>query len=104
MKIILIKQQYYRLRNAFTAKVIVVFSLLVLLSACNEYEQKASFSRIIDRGYISVGTLYGPTTYYVDKDSYSGFEYELMKKYADSINVELRVVPSYSLDELFTKA
>jgi len=103
MKIILIKQQYYRLRNAFTAKVIVVFSLLVLLSACNEYEQKASFSRIIDRGYISVGTLYGPTTYYVDKDSYSGFEYELMKKYADSINVELRVVPSYSLDELFTK-
>ena len=104
-------------------KLLVTFFLLSALFSCNEKSQHASLARIIERGYVSVGTLYGPNSFYLQgndiQDSrlknshlqsndiqgniYAGFEYELAKKYADYLNVELKIVPSYSLDELFIK-
>ena len=107
MKFLIIKRQHLsflsRLSRDVISKIILVWCLLFMVSSCDDYQQDASLARIIERGYINVGTLYGPTNYYADKDSYSGFEYELVKKYAESINVKLKVTPSYSLDELFLK-
>jgi membrane-bound lytic murein transglycosylase F len=74
-----------------------------LLSGCQPKEKNASLQRIIERGYISVGTIYGLTSYYLEAEGATGFEYELVKKYANSIGVKLKVVPSYSLEELFNK-
>jgi len=85
------------------AMISLVIFLSTLLSACNEKSESSSLTRIIDRGYINVGTIFGPTNYHSTADGFEGFEYELAKKYADSISVELRIVPSYSLDELFIK-
>ncbi len=81
---------------------LLAFSLL-MLSACKPQHESASLQRILERGYVTVGTLFGPNSYYVEADGFAGFEYELAKKYADSLNVELKIVPSYSLDELFIK-
>lgn len=74
-----------------------------LLSGCDKKNEPASLSRILDRGYINVGTIFGPTNYYTTANGFAGFEYELAKKYADSINVELRIIPTYSFNELFIK-
>jgi membrane-bound lytic murein transglycosylase F len=77
--------------------------MVMMLNACQEQDTSASLTRILERGYINVGTIYGPTNYYLHADEIIGFEYELAKRYADSINVELRIIPSYTLDELFIK-
>jgi len=94
-------------------RLFITFFLLGSLFSCDEKNQQASFARIIERGYVSVGTLYGPNSFYlqgssfqrngVQENNYAGFEYELAKKYADYLNVELKIVASYSLDELFIK-
>lgn len=99
-------------------KILFIFLFIFLLFSCGEKTQQASFARIVERGYVNVGTLYGPNSFYVQgnyiqgnhsqsnkaqTNGYAGFEYELAKKYADYLNVDLKIVPSYSLDELFIK-
>jgi len=85
------------------ASITLVIFITTLLTACDKKNSPASLSRILDRGYINIGTIFGPTNYYTTANGFAGFEYELAKKYADSLNVELRIIPSYSLDELFIK-
>jgi membrane-bound lytic murein transglycosylase F len=94
-------------------RILVTFLLCLALFSCGEKNQQASFARIVERGYVTVGTLYGANSFYLQgneiqsnglqTNGYAGFEYELAKKYADYLNVELKIVPSYSLDELFIK-
>lgn len=80
-----------------------ILLLCFTLLGCQQNTEKASLQRIIDRGYVTIGTLYGPTTYYLEAEGPSGFEYELAKKYADFLGVKLIVVPAYHLDDLFPK-
>lgn len=75
--------------------------MLLTLSSCQQEQKQPNLQRILDRGYVSVGTIFGPTSYYVEAEGPAGFEYELAKRYADYIGVELKVIPTYSLDELF---
>ena len=100
-------------------KLFIALCLVSALFSCGEKNKPASLARIVERGYVSVGTLYGADSFYVQgnndiqisdiqssgtpSDGYAGFEYELAKKYADYLNVDLKIVPSYSLDELFIK-
>lgn len=76
---------------------------LTLLSGCKSDDHPADLQQIIDRGTLRVGTLFGPNSYYVDANGPSGFEYELAKKYADHLGVRLKIIPSYTLNELFPK-
>jgi membrane-bound lytic murein transglycosylase F len=92
----------FALVTKLTNMILVAF-ILTFLSACDEKNDPASLTRILERGYINVGTIYGPTNFYTTANGFAGFEYELAKSYADSLNVELRIIPSYSLDELFIK-
>lgn len=87
----------------FNKKIFFIFLLLVGAFGCDKKSEDASLTRILERGYVNVGTMFGPNSYYVQADGFAGFEYELAKKYADSINVELKIIPSYSLEELFIK-
>ena len=84
-------------------KLLVLFLLPFLLniSGCETPQSSASLQRIIDRGYVTVGTLYGNTSYYLDAEGPAGFEYELAQRYADYLGVELKMMPSYNLSELF---
>ncbi len=91
-----------KLVTKFASLLLVIFATS-FLSACDKKNDSASLSRILHRGYINVGTFFGPTNYYTTANGFAGFEYELAKKYAQSLNVELRIIPSYSLDELFIK-
>ncbi|MCI2283316.1 membrane-bound lytic murein transglycosylase MltF [Colwellia sp. MSW7] len=109
MKFICIYQQ----KRFVIKKYLITILFLSALFSCDEKSQQASFTRIIERGYVSVGTLYAANSFYAQgndlanndmhSNAYAGFEYELAKKYADYLNVELKIIPSYSLDELFIK-
>tara|TARA_R110000772_G_scaffold109238_6_gene212443 strand:+ start:935 stop:2392 length:1458 start_codon:yes stop_codon:yes gene_type:complete len=89
--------------NVNIKKLLALFLLpfIFLLSACETKETSANLQRIIDRGYVTVGTLYGNTSYYLDAEGPAGFEYELAQKYAQFLGVELKMMPSYNLNELF---
>ncbi|WP_068546760.1 membrane-bound lytic murein transglycosylase MltF [Thalassotalea crassostreae] len=78
-------------------------ALMLLLSACTGDNKPSELQKIVKRGTLKVGTLYGPNSYYIDSEGKKGFEYELAKKFADHLGVELEINPSYSLNELFPK-
>lgn len=101
--IMIIKQIKITPANVSISTVLTSFLLLciLLLSGCKTQESSASLQRIIDRGYITVGTLYGNTSYYLDAEGPAGFEYELAQRYAEFLGVELKMMPSYNLSELF---
>ena len=80
---------------------LLLLPLILILSGCKTQDAPANLQRIIDRGYITVGTLYGNTSYYLDAEGPAGFEYELAHKYAEYLGVELKMMPSYNLNELF---
>ena len=98
MNLFIIKKQPYP--KLFVSIVLLV---LMLMTGCDSKTNEASLQRIIDRGYVTVGTLFGPNSYYIGSQGPTGFEYELAKDYADTLGVELRIIPSYNLEELFPK-
>lgn len=91
--------------NVFTQSkflLLICIVLAALLQGCKSDPEHADLSRIMARGHLTVGTLYGSTSYYLGAEGPTGFEYELAQKYAEYLGVELKVIPSYNLDELFS--
>ncbi|MCJ8320043.1 MAG: membrane-bound lytic murein transglycosylase MltF [Colwellia sp.] len=100
MNLFIIKKQQY---STYFISIMLLMLMLMLLFGCDSKSNEASLQRIIDRGYIKVGTLFGPNSYYIGAHGPSGFEYELAQNYADFLGVELKIIPSYNLEELFPK-
>lgn len=91
------------LLSSMSKKVIqtaTVVSVLLILSSCQPYENTTELSRIIDEGVLKVGSIYGRTTYYNGPETQEGFEYELVKGFAEYLDVKLEVYPYYSYAEL----
>lgn len=57
--------------------------------------------RIQAKGELVVASRNGATTYYQDADGFTGFDYELIKGFADSLGVELRIVEIEDLGHIF---
>jgi membrane-bound lytic murein transglycosylase F len=80
--------------------VILVFALTNLLTSCQPYSNNTELARILDDGVLKVGSIYGRTTYFNGPISQEGFEYELVKGFAEFLEVKLEVYPYYSYAEL----
>jgi len=79
---------------------IVVF--IVFLGGCTPEPPATALDKIQTRESLRVGTLINPTSYYLDHDREAGFEYELALGFADELNVDLEMVPRYSIQDLFS--
>jgi membrane-bound lytic murein transglycosylase F len=89
----------------------ILFLFVILLSGCNTSDiQIAStpnrlFYRDLDSiqktGKLKVLVEYNSTSYFIYKGIPMGFEYELLKKYADNIGVQLEVIPIKNMDSIF---
>ncbi len=70
------------------------FSLLLVslsfLIACGEAQPH--LEEILERGELRVLSRYGPTSYYVKGESLAGFEYELAQRFAEHLNVKLKII------------
>jgi len=97
------KYQNVKIIKKFNFFASFLLVLCFMLFGCQPRDNHASLQRILERGYVTVGTLYGATSYYLEANGPSGFEYDLAKKYADSLGVKLVVVPSYHIEDLFPK-
>lgn len=55
------------------------------------------------RGKLVLVTAYNPTGYFLYKDEPMGFEYDFIKKFAESIHVDLEVIEVNHPDEMYRK-
>jgi membrane-bound lytic murein transglycosylase F len=97
------KYKNVKIIKKFSVFASLLLALCIVLFGCQPRDNHATLQRILERGYVSVGTLYGATSYYLEANGPSGFEYDLAKKYADSLGVKLVIVPSYHIEDLFPK-
>ncbi|WBL24442.1 transglycosylase SLT domain-containing protein [Zunongwangia sp. HGR-M22] len=67
--------------------------------AINQYSK--SFSEIKEDGKLTVITIYNSTSYFLYRGKPMGFEYELVKKLAEHLNLELDIKVAEDIDHLF---
>lgn len=70
----------------------------VLLVAC---EQPSRLEQLREDGTLRVITRNTPTTYYQGRHGDTGLEYELSRRFADSLQLELEMITSPTLDDLY---
>ena len=83
----------------FIACLFLIICTLALFHACTE-PSPTHLQRIIKRGELTVVTRYGPTSYFIEKDSDSGIEYVLAKKFAEELGVELKIIVARNTAEV----
>ncbi|MDH5594483.1 MAG: transporter substrate-binding domain-containing protein, partial [Gammaproteobacteria bacterium] len=79
--------------------VILIIGGLTLLSVEN---QVSILNEIKFTGKLAVATRNSPTTYYEGSEGSSGFEYDLVKRFADELGVELEITIPQSLDRIIS--
>lgn len=77
---------------------------VAILRLCSHHEEEPKFTprdypEIIDSGILRAVTEYNTISYHADKDSLSGFDYELLNVFAQAKNLRLEVTPEMSFEE-----
>jgi membrane-bound lytic murein transglycosylase F len=76
-----------------------VIGILLLLGGCAE--EPSTLERVQAEGVLRVITRNSPATYFQDRNGETGFEYELVKRFADDWGLKLQIETADNLDELF---
>ncbi|WP_421869910.1 membrane-bound lytic murein transglycosylase MltF [Motiliproteus sp.] len=76
----------------------IVLSLVPVISAYNPQSQLDS---ILERQQLRVVSRLSPTTYFLEDGRPGGFEFELSQAYADYLGVELELLPSTSIQDIW---
>lgn len=87
---------------AVKLKLFLTSALVYLLSACNPFIHTTHLEEMQTRQTLIMGTMNSSLTYSYDGDNYSGLDYELGKKFATYLKLELVIKEFDNLDELFT--
>ncbi|RIJ48538.1 lytic transglycosylase F [Maribellus luteus] len=88
------------------------FILLLALTSCGlfrdrkagkekELKLKHDLPQILDDGVLKVITSYSGTSYFLYKGQPMGYEYDLLKRFARHLGVELNIIVSNNLDTMF---
>ena len=78
--------------------VIFILALVIIHSGNDQLNQ---LGQIHARGYLSMITRNGATSWYLGRDGNTGFEYDMVKGFADSLGVELEIIPAERFQDLF---
>ena len=92
-----------RIRSAAGLLATAFFLLLAGCDDSPEARQPSTLERVQEEGVLRVVTRNSPTTYFQDRAGETGFEYELTKRFAEQLGVDLKVETADSLDDLFTR-
>lgn len=88
------------MRHVFLCTLLLI-SLLPLAGCDMSPSPHNQIEQIQARDTLRVGTLYHPLYYFLRDGQQEGLDYELAHEFAQSLGVELSMVPAYSLNELF---
>ncbi|WP_152225291.1 membrane-bound lytic murein transglycosylase MltF [Pseudomonas sp. SCB32] len=75
--------------------------IFLLISGCTEAKVPTALERVQKDGVLRVITRNSPATYFQDRNGDTGFEYELAKRFADSLGVKLEIETADNLDDLY---
>jgi membrane-bound lytic murein transglycosylase F len=78
----------------------VAVALLVMLPTFSLVPPGAQLSTIQQRGFLTVHTRSSPTIYYQGRRGPTGFEYELLRRFADHLGVSLNLEADHHLDSV----
>ncbi len=84
-----------RIRNK-----VIWLSCAALLTCAGCTTPKSQLQTIKDRGVLRVVTRNGPTTYYTDRDGPTGFEYQMVKRFAEQLGVKLQIQVARTIPEV----
>ncbi|WP_082353933.1 membrane-bound lytic murein transglycosylase MltF [Marinagarivorans algicola] len=93
----IIREISYRVTN----HVIMVTCVCLLCYPLQASHWPTLLERIKLSGTLTVASRNGPTTYYQDNEGYTGFDYELLRGFAESIGVTLQVIEIEDLGLIF---
>ncbi|MNO78297.1 Membrane-bound lytic murein transglycosylase F precursor [compost metagenome] len=80
---------------------ILATCIFLLLSGCSEAKTPTALERVQKEGVLRVITRNSPATYFQDRNGDTGFEYELAKRFADTLKVRLEIQTADNLDDLY---
>jgi len=88
---------------------IVHLLIIIFLTSCREGEKvklssENSFrdiQEIVKSDTLKAGTMYGSTSYFLFREEWMGYDYEMVKNFADYLKVNLKVIPAATESELF---
>ncbi|WP_166216301.1 membrane-bound lytic murein transglycosylase MltF [Pseudomonas atagonensis] len=83
------------------AKWLIATGLFLMLGGC--VDKPNTLERVKEDGVLRVITRNSPATYFQDRSGETGFEYELVKRFADDLGVELKIETADNLDDLFSQ-
>lgn len=74
---------------SFSLKIIAFASLLIPFHAINASKAIYQFDNVVNHNKLTVVSVADPTSVFEDGDYYHGFGYDLVRKYAENLNVQL---------------
>ncbi|MCW8935363.1 MAG: membrane-bound lytic murein transglycosylase MltF [Gammaproteobacteria bacterium] len=81
--------------------ILLISVILMLFKVIPLLLKPTMLSHVLDAGELVIVTRNSSTTYYEGPNGKTGFEYDLAKRFAESLGVELRVITSDNLHEIF---
>lgn len=78
-----------------------VAGLLLVLSGCGQ--PPTTLERIQEQGILHVITRNSPSTYFQDSYGDTGFEYELVKAFADHLGVKLQIETADNIEQIYSR-
>lgn len=72
-----------------------------MLSGCGEAPKPSVLEQVKAEGELRVVTRNSPSTYFQDRNGATGFEYELAKRFATDLGLDLKIETADNLDTLF---
>lgn len=79
-------------------KIVMVFLVMLLVVAgCRQADP---LGQVLSKGSLTVAMRNTPSVYYEHRDGYAGFEYELVRSFAEHLGVELNIVSMDSEAEM----
>ncbi|WP_404414698.1 membrane-bound lytic murein transglycosylase MltF [Marinospirillum sp.] len=71
--------------------------LLVMLAGCSQVDP---LEKVLEKGRLSVALRSSPAVFYEHREGHAGFEYELIKSFAEHLGVELKITVAETQQEM----
>ncbi len=81
-------------------RLLMVCALLVVCVAVGGSRTPTDLENIRSKGYLTVASRNGPTTYYEGPYGYTGYDYALTAEFAKYLGVKLKIIEKENLDDL----
>ncbi|TNF15935.1 MAG: transporter substrate-binding domain-containing protein, partial [Pseudomonadales bacterium] len=81
---------------------LLAIGTLLMLTGCGEEPKPSVLEQVKAEGELRVVTRNSPATYFQDRNGATGFEYELAKRFAADLGLELKIETADNLDSLFS--